>query len=448
MRSVAAKVGHPLKRQLRRAVDSRFARDVATLVTGSAIAQAIALAFSPVITRIYDPEQFGIYSTFMAIAQVLIPVAGLSYPLAMVLPSSDADARGIGKLAVGVAVTTSVLLALAILIVEQTASSNLIPGLSNTYLYLLPLLIPPAAWLQALQYWMIRKSMFRITARIAVLQSLAVNSAKVVTGWWYPIGAVLIFITFLGTILHGSMMRFAARGDFRGLRAEHGSKPLEMNRVRRLAADYSEFPVYRAPQALLNALSQGIPVILLGSYFGASAAAFYAIAKTALGAPLQLIGRALTDAFYPRFVQAAREKADLRKYLVRTTVALAAVGILPFSVVVVFGPFLFDLVFGSEWSTAGHYARWVAIWYFFAFLNRPSVSAVAVLNLNAGFLVYEVGSAVLKLGTLMAGFAILKDPVSVIAVFSGAGAVLNLALIAYVLLKSGPGKINDGSPGT
>ena len=39
---------------------SEFGHDVLTLMTGATIAQAIPIAISPILTRIYSPEDFGI----------------------------------------------------------------------------------------------------------------------------------------------------------------------------------------------------------------------------------------------------------------------------------------------------------------------------------------------------------------------------------------------------
>ena len=65
---------------------SKFVRNVAIVATGTAGAQAITMAFAPIITRIYGPEAFGLLGTFMAILAVLTPVAALTYPIAIVLP--------------------------------------------------------------------------------------------------------------------------------------------------------------------------------------------------------------------------------------------------------------------------------------------------------------------------------------------------------------------------
>ena len=46
--------------------------------------KAITMAFSPVITRLYGPDAFGMLGTFTATLAVVTPSAALTYPIAIV----------------------------------------------------------------------------------------------------------------------------------------------------------------------------------------------------------------------------------------------------------------------------------------------------------------------------------------------------------------------------
>ncbi|WP_291346906.1 NAD-dependent epimerase/dehydratase family protein [Desulfobacula sp.] len=70
---------------------------------GTAGAQAIAMVFSPVVTRLYGPEIYGLLGTFLAITSMISPVVALSYPIAIVLPKEDSDAKGIVRLSIYIA---------------------------------------------------------------------------------------------------------------------------------------------------------------------------------------------------------------------------------------------------------------------------------------------------------------------------------------------------------
>ena len=74
---------------------SDFTRNVLTLMTGTTIAQAIPVAISPLLTRIYAPEDFGVYALFISLATIFGSVANARYELAIMLPKKDEDAINI-----------------------------------------------------------------------------------------------------------------------------------------------------------------------------------------------------------------------------------------------------------------------------------------------------------------------------------------------------------------
>ena len=74
---------------------SDFSRNVLTLMTGTSIAQAIPIAISPILTRIYTPDDFGIFALYMSIASIIAVIATGRYELAMMLPKKDSDAINI-----------------------------------------------------------------------------------------------------------------------------------------------------------------------------------------------------------------------------------------------------------------------------------------------------------------------------------------------------------------
>ncbi|MBK7502678.1 MAG: oligosaccharide flippase family protein [Polaromonas sp.] len=152
-----------------------------------------------------------------------------------------------------------------------------------------------------------------------------------------------------------------------------------------LAKKYSDFPIYRTPQIFINAVSQSLPVIMLASFFGASTAGFYTLARLAMAMPSTLIGKSVGDVFYPRINDAARSGENITRLLIKASSILAVVGFLPFTIIVIFGPWVFSQVFGSEWGVSGEYARYLSLFFYLNLINRPSVSAVPMLGLQKGY---------------------------------------------------------------
>lgn len=413
--------------------ERKFVRNVVLVASGTAGAQAITMAFSPIITRLYGPEAFGLLGAFTATLGIVMPIAALSYPIAIVLPKSDDDAKAIAKLSFRIAFIIALLLSAILLIAGNEIAALLGMEAIAGFMLLIPVAMFFNALQQIMQQWLIRKKQFKVTARIAVSQSLILNSSKVGVGWFYPLGAVLIALATLGNALYAVQLWFGAKkwADQDG-KIDKVAKSISLKEV---AYKHRDFPYYRAPQVFINALSQSLPVLMLASFFGPAAAGFYAIGRTVMGMPSTLIGKAVSDVFYPKIAEAANSHQDVHKPIFKATAALAAVGIIPYGAVFLFGPWLFEFVFGEEWFVAGEYARWLAAWLYFAFMNRPSVAALAVLNMQRMFLIYEIVSLLLRAGSLYIGFAVLNSDIQAVILFSISGIILNFSLIFLTLLK-------------
>lgn len=65
---------------------SEFNKNIFTLLSGTIIAQAIPIAISPILTRIYTPDDFGVFALFLAISSVFGSISTAKYELAIALP--------------------------------------------------------------------------------------------------------------------------------------------------------------------------------------------------------------------------------------------------------------------------------------------------------------------------------------------------------------------------
>ncbi|KKO46815.1 hypothetical protein WG68_02395 [Arsukibacterium ikkense] len=412
--------------------NKQLVKNVFILVTGTAGAQAITMLASPFITRLYGPEAFGVLGAFLAVVMVLSPVAALCYPIAIVLPRQDSEARQIARLSAVLAL----LLATAVALLLWCAGKPLLHSLGlaaiDAFMLLIPLAMLFSALQQILQQWLIRNKRFKVTAKVAFLQSVIVNSAKVGLGWFNPIAAVLIIIATLAHALHAVLLFIGAKGTLAG----PAVAKQQQAGIWQLAKKYYDFPLYRAPQVFINAISLSLPVLMLMSFFGPAAAGFYALAKTILAMPANLLGKAVADVFYPRITEAANNGENVAVLLRQATWALAGSGAIPFATIVIAGPWLFGWVFGADWTASGEYARWMALWLYAGFLNRPSVAAIATLSLQGFFLCYEIISVLLRAAALVVGFVLFNSDIIAVMLFSLVSVALNLFLIGFTFAKA------------
>jgi len=116
---------------------SNFITNVLKLVSGSVTAQILGILLIPIITRIYNPDDFGIFQLFISISGILVIVSTFSYQLAIMLPKTEEDAANITSVCVVLVTLISILTGVVVLFIPEDINIFNTPGISK-YLPLLP----------------------------------------------------------------------------------------------------------------------------------------------------------------------------------------------------------------------------------------------------------------------------------------------------------------------
>ncbi|WPJ94989.1 oligosaccharide flippase family protein [Coraliomargarita algicola] len=404
-----------------------FLRHIATLVSGSALAQLIGLACAPVLTRLYTPEEFGLLGVFMAVVAVSITIATLRYDLVVVLPKEDASAWSLLRL-VGCWTLLAVLVAFVVLfpIRNRVAEALGTVGFAH-YFVCLPLLVLVGGWLSLATHWAIRKKSFHALSTTSVASSVFGNSYKIGFGWLGFGGGVLIVGSLIQQVMHLLVLGFQLR---KGIpKGEYNS-----DAAWKLVKEHRSFPYFRMPQDALNAFTIQLPNLILAAYYSPVIVGFYLLAQRVLQAPIGVVRESVRSVMYQRIAEAYNQGENLYLICLKATLSMATL-IMP--VVVLFsliGPHLFHLIFGAEWEVAGVYARWLILWAAVSFCNVPAVVAVPIVGLNQFLLKFEIISTLARSVALIFAVRMFSAEIA-IAVLALVACVGNIMLILMVFSR-------------
>lgn len=416
-------------------LNNEFVRNVLKIGSGSAASQLLTFLFIPVITRIYSPQDYGLLGSFTALLAVLLPAAALTYPIAIVLPKQESEATNIASVSIFTSISLSTLLLLILLVAADSVLSVLNLEPLGNLIFLIPFAMLFGALQQLNQQWLIRQAKYGYIAKVSVLHSLLVNISKVSAGLVSPTGASLIVTTTLGYLLYALLYaKLLYRGLLSAVR-QIFSKDCYIE-LANTARRYQDFPIFRAPQVLIHALSQSIPVLILGSLFGSDAVGYFALSMSVISAPIMLIGKSITDVFYPRASELVNAGKSVEDLLVKSSLSLLVIGLVPLALLFFGGEPIFALVFGQQWQAAGAYASWISLWMLFFLSSRPAISVVPVLQLQKWFLKCEIVYLILRVSAFYGASVYFDDALQALASLSLLNVLIYVYLFTYVLLKS------------
>jgi O-antigen/teichoic acid export membrane protein len=201
--------------------------------------------------------------------------------------------------------------------------------------------------------------------------------------------------------------------------------------MKALAKDYHDFPLYSASQNVINAISNGLPVLLLTRFFGVAVAGAYAFSMTVIQAPMALVLSALRQVLFQKASESRHQGRNLAALYVKITVTLFALSLFPSLIMLIWAPQLFTWVFGAQWRLAGYFAQSLIIWMATVFCNLPAVLFARIFRMQRFVFFYNLGLLAARgLALIMGGVYFSVN--QTIMIFSAVGAVMNAFLIIVV----------------
>jgi O-antigen/teichoic acid export membrane protein len=342
-------------------------RNMAKLVTGDGIARVIGLATTPIITRIYLPEHMGVLSVFTAIIAIIAPLATFRYSTAIPLPKNDGLALNLVTLSFSILLTTTTLTFLVFALFSPQLLSLFSMEQLIPFWYLIPIAFFGTGCYELLSQWTVRKKSFSVLAKTKISQKVVGAFAKILLGLLglKPLGLLIgqVF-TQAGGIL--SLAKNFQKGF------NNSSNQISKKRVLFLSKWYSGFPKYRVPSQFLLTLTGKTPLLFFAWKYNSEVTGQIGLALMMLSLPITLIGASTGKAFYAEIAVIGKKRAN-EIFLITTRIIkkLSLLSIIPFILIVILGPWLFQNIFGDLWREAGVFARYLSIYLLAQFVYSP-----------------------------------------------------------------------------
>lgn len=409
-----------------------FARNVATLMTGATFSQALLIFIAPVLTRLYTPEDFGVFSMYISILSIITVVICLRYELAIVIPEKDDEAANLLIFSMLICIGLSFITFLFVLLFRNQLSTILNTPELAFWLWFLPISLLAAGLFNTFNYWSTRCKQFERLALRQITQSSVASAAQITLGVTNNLRA--------GGLIIGQIVgQSTATGRLAWQIWKDEGKQLltyiNKTKIKEMSVKYKNFPLYSTWSGLLNTMSVMLPPLLLGFFFNPSIVGFYALGDRVLKMPMCFVGSSVYQVFFPRATEAKRN-GDLDRVTFNIFKHLISISLVPFFLLAIIAPELFALVFGDKWFIAGEYVRWLSFWIFFQFISSPISTVFFVLDKQKELLIFNFILIINSLIAFILG-GLINDAFFAIKLFGISGSIIYLGFCLYILSISG-----------
>ena len=371
-------------------------RDSLKLASSNLLMFLLPLVVTPILSRMYLPEDFGDWGVFSSTYTILNFVLFLCFEhtIIKVRPKDFANA-------IALCCLTSLLIITLSFFVYFTGSALSIQFFTNfpciTFFFGYLIITAISTIFQNISnrlemYWVMSLYFF-------------------ITG----IGQALLRITFgvehiykngliAGTVLaHVLSCLFIVTFVLRHYRTDSLSLKPSLKGIQNVAYENRKFPLYDAPATLLSFSAFNLPLIILSYYFAKAEIGCYSIIIHILLLPISLIGSAIGKVYFQRLTNNNTPTDNVTKIsleILRITTLLA---IIPALFLLLGGDHIVVIFLGNRWATVGSIAICLSIWSIPTVLTQPMLPAFRAFNHQNKLLKYNSLDFIFGIGSIFAG---------------------------------------------
>ncbi len=415
-----------------RYVNNNINRNIGRLFLGSSIAQIVAIAISPVLTRLYMPADLGLLAALMSATTILAPIITLKFEMALTLTTSREEAGAIAAMAAATVIVMSVGSALVAVCIPPGWSTSLGPlaaywwavsvSLFNNGLYTIAV------------YEATRVGSYDEIAKSRVTQAVAGAVATITMGMLGMHGdGVLfgfLFGSALGTILLTRSLLWGGQSSLGGI---------TFVGMRAVAVKFRNFAQYSSWSEIVDlAGGQLVNVIVLSAIFGPEIGGYIFLADRVIGRPLLLFSTSILQVYVGEIGSLfnTNRPAILWRFLKASGIQMA-VSAAWLLTIVLLAPVIVVPLFGKEWLGTVAYLQVMAVGYFPASVVHSVTHTLTIIGRQRVYAVLSVMRVVVLLAVyaycVKSGLSPIKAVVMVTAA-QGGGDLLRYGVTLHYLL--------------
>lgn len=368
----------------------------------SGMAMMIQFIFFPILSRIYSPEDYGIFGIFNFYAGTIGIACVLGYNQAFVLSKTEQEFRNLFRLSLRSTTVLSTFAIVLFIVCGKWLMHLLDHDKLGNWIYA----AAPVGFLIAIDRiqidWAIRDKAYKRQTAVGSTMTFISRLFNVGYGTFIsasPAGLILTHaLYYLSNILSyvSYVLKHPREVYF------HRSKREE---IMETAEIYKAYPSFMYWGNLIQIASNTAPAALL-PFAGYSLAetGFFAYSHLLLDLPLRLMGSGISSVYLQKATELIRrsdqELRDQTWKVLKMMIVIASIFLLIISNA---GSWIYTVFLGSQWTTAGDAAQILVYFFYFRMVSTPLSGIFNLLKKERELFFFHLITAILRIVAIPLG---------------------------------------------
>lgn len=356
-------------------------KSFASLVSGNLIGFLVGFGALPILSRLYNPNDFGKLAIFLAINSIIVSSACGRFDLAIIAARKNSDVKKLMDLSIKILITFCFLWLIFLVIFN----SKIIAYTNLKYIELIsaPFYVLGSAGVELFKYFYSKKkkdksfiylvvSATTLTSFFSCLFSLTNDKFNGLIAGYITSNVFLFLFLFYKFKMLKKITKSNLKNSLKTFRK------------------YKTFLYYEATSVILNNISISLPTFFISSIFGPQVTGSFNLATRSIMTPFNIISNSVFQFSMRNISELAYLQKSCKGFFYQTLISLVGLCFPVCIFCLFFGKDIIIFIFGKQWALAGQILQILVIAFCIQFLASSLSGIIPVLGYSNRIAIWRI----------------------------------------------------------
>lgn len=320
---------------------SHFAKSILKVLSGTVVAQSLAIFSLPILTRIYSADNFGTFGVCVALEGIAKVIFSCRYDYA-IPTAKDGDEA---KLLLWLTMLLSWLFCFISYIIIACFELSFFNKFGG-FKYLIPLIFLFSSFDNVLSLYVNREKFFWLFSSSRIIRSLSIALFQIFIGYLLKIKGGLILGYFAGEAVTVFFIVICLRYK----NVDFGK--FSIKSLIAVSKKYCDNPIYLLPGHAINMGVSRLPIIIIESFFGPASAGLLYMGQKIISLPSQLVGSAAFGVYFPEAARQYNKTGSCYRLAKKTVIGSLIIFLIFYLFIDIISYYWIGFFLGPQWEKA------------------------------------------------------------------------------------------------
>ena len=403
--------------------EKTFFRNVTFVFSGKVFVAILSLLLTPIIARLFSPEDYGEFALYNTVVKNLVVVGTLSLPLA-ISTVKKSELSKIFNLTITVIIVFTGLFTVGLFLFFPSLDTLFTTTVFSNYWPILLLAFTITSIVSTLVALNTRLQRFKANTKVSVMEATSAKLLNLSGGWMALNSLGLILSDFISKILSMAFL-------IKNLPKEVLFTIPTFSKAKRLLHQFKQIPLFVMPTQWIGTLNNQFIILLVAFLFAKEDLGKLTLAIGLLGIPLHLLSNTFQPVITERLTT-LKENKNTEPFIKFTLLTLLFISVLVFTPIILLPTSVFTFVLGNNWEGIHPIITILSVYYMFLFIDQSFENGFIINNKQKQIFYFSIIEFILQVTIIPFAYINHLSLINVLILIAIVRSLVSVSRIVYL----------------